>query len=83
MVSMDSERTMLARGIPMNEYAYEGVRRVVYGEGATFVPVCPKCGRFVKADKTIKMNIEGEVKQWTNATCTKDGRIEMPFEGYI
>ena len=66
----------------MTDYAYEGVRRVVYGEGATFVPVCPKCGRFVKADDSV------ETRGWQlvfqpNATCSKCGRVEMPFEGYI
>ena len=65
--------------------AYEGVRRVVYGEdivGATFVPVCPGCGRFVKADATATVNGAGEIKLGPNATCAKCGRVEMPFEGY-
>jgi len=39
----------------MSEYAYEGLRRVVYA-GWQFVPVCPKCGRFVKADDYISLN---------------------------
>ncbi len=59
-------------------YEYEGLRRVAYGdEGATFVPVCPKCGRFVKADNTI----QGVDRP--NATCAKCGRVTMLFEGYI
>ena len=65
------------------EFAYENVRRVVYGDGATFVPICPTCKQFVTADDTLMTNIEGEVKQWVNATCLKHGRVEMPFEGYI
>ena len=35
---------------------YEGDRRVVYGEGLTFVPKCPNCGRYVKADESILAN---------------------------
>ena len=34
-------------------YEYSEIRRVTYGdEGATFVPVCSKCHRFVKAPET-------------------------------
>ena len=66
---------------------YEGMRRIVYGEGATFVPVCPQCGRFVKADDTIEIypegNAEGLVVEGANATCSKCGRVGMLFEGYI
>lgn len=65
----------------MSDYAYEGVRRVVYGEGATFVPVCPKCGRFVKADDYIRVRLE-KLAEKPNATCAKCGRITMPFEGH-
>lgn len=66
----------------MNEY--EEVRRVVYGdEGATFIPVCEKCGRFVKADKEVYFNGLGDLKDEPNATCKKDGRIKMIFEGYV
>lgn len=64
-------------------YEYENMRRVVYhmkDEGeAQFVPVCPKCGRFVKADAKIKIKQiqEGE----PNATCSRCGRVAMPSEG--
>ena len=61
---------------------YEGVRRIVYGEGATFVPVCSKCGRFVKRDDTILMTDDG-IADGPNATCSKCGRTEMIFEGFI
>ena len=64
---------------------YEGVRRIVYGEDdeqATFVPVCEKCGRFVKADKTIRFQYEGPPIK-PNATCKRCGRTSMPFEGYL
>ncbi len=66
------------------DFAYEDVRRVVYGEGATFVPVCSNCGRFVKADKTVGFGgRDGELVPGPNADCSKCGRVEMPFEGFI
>lgn len=64
----------------MNEY--ENLRRIVYGEGATFVPVCVWCGRFVRADKTINYNEREGIRQ-ENATCKKCGRTHMLFEGFI
>ena len=66
----------------MTDYTYENVRRVVYGEGATFVPVCTHCGRFVKADRTARMSDAGLMPA-SNATCKKCGRVEMLFEGFI
>ena len=67
----------------MSGYEYECVRRVVYGEGSTFVPVCEKCGRFVKADDSIMTNVATGKPSEPNATCSKCGRVSMPFEGYI
>lgn len=64
-------------------HEYENVRRIVYGEGATFVPVCTKCGRFVKPDKTIQVNDYKGLRDQPNATCTKCGRTKMLFEGFI
>lgn len=71
-------------------YEYEHVRRVVYGAtspdgggGAWFVPVCPQCGRFVRADATMQFGPDGEYQDGPNATCAKCGRVEMPFEGFI
>ena len=61
---------------------YESLRRVVYGEGATFVPVCPLCGRFVKRDRCVTFTGEGQPRG-PNGTCKKDGRVQMLFEGYI
>ncbi len=64
-------------------HEYETLRRVVYGtsddsEGeAYFVPVCPTCARFVKADDTSAMNGS------PNATCSRCGRVTMLFEGYL
>lgn len=66
----------------MNDYTYEGLRRVTYGD-KWFIPVCPKCGRFVKSDDTIAVNGEGDYVRAENATCAKCGRVEMPFEGYF
>lgn len=68
------------------DYSYENFRRVVYGkgefEGATFVPVCLICRQFVKADEM--MRFQGDtIAAGPNATCSKCGRIEMPFEGFI
>ena len=67
-------------------HEYEGVRRVVYGqgeyEGATFVPVCPSCGRFVKADATKRFQGDTIVRE-PDATCKACGRVEMPFEGFL
>ncbi len=67
-------------------HEYEGVRRVVYGkgeyEGATFVPVCKFCGRFVKADAKVYFQ-GGTIRHGTNATCAKCGRVEMLFEGFV
>ena len=66
------------------EYTYENTRRISYGDtGASFIPVCPTCGKYVKADETMLGNDMGAVKLESNATCTKCGRVLMPFEGYI
>ncbi len=66
------------------DFAYEDARRVVYGEGATFVPVCPNCRGFVRADKAMKFGaLDGELVPGPNADCSKCGRVEMPFEGFI
>ena len=64
----------------MNEY--ENTRRVVYDNGGTFVPVCEKCGRFVRADDEISSGDNG-LKDQPNATCKKCGRTKMLFEGFM
>ena len=66
----------------MVDYEYENVRRIVYEGGATFVPVCEKCGRFVKADKTVEVSEMNGLKKQPNASCKKCGRVEMLFEGF-
>lgn len=68
------------------DYAYENTRRIRYGDAdygyATFVPVCIKCGRFVKADKTMRFR-DDTIADGPNATCSKCGRTEMLFEGFL
>jgi hypothetical protein len=64
------------------EHDYENARRLVYDGGATFVPVCETCGRFVKADETIQVSDGLGLKDAPNATCSKCGRTKMLFEGF-
>ena len=64
-------------------YEYENFRRISYEGGAMFVPVCPNCGRFVKADDSVMVNDWLGLAQQQNATCSKCGRVEMPFEGFF
>ena len=69
----------------MSDYSYPNTRRVTYsnedtGE-AVFVPVCPSCGRYVRADDNITVVSTGLADQ-PNATCSKCGRIQMLFEGF-
>jgi hypothetical protein len=67
---------------------YESVRRIVYGDseseyaGATFIPVCSVCHRFVKADPTIRF-ANDTIAVGPNATCSQCGRTEMLFEGFL
>ena len=62
---------------------YENAKRIVYGDGATFVPVCEKCGRFVVADDSVMVNEETGLVKQPNATCSRCGRTEMLFEGFM
>ena len=72
----------------MNEY--EG-RYVTYNCGeyfgdALFIPKCPTCGRFVKADAKLDFshNMLDDYKFGdTNATCSRCGKVQMPFEGWF
>jgi len=65
------------------EFSYEGVRRIVYDEGACFVPRCIKCGRFVRPDQTIMVSNSRGLKDQPNATCKHCGRTKMLFEGFL
>ncbi len=64
-------------------HQYENTRRIQYSDGATFVPVCQKCGRYVKAHNIIKSNDEVGLEDEPNATCTKCGETKMIFEGFM
>jgi hypothetical protein len=67
----------------MSDGEYINVRRVRYQSGAQFVPVCEKCGKFVKRDKTIKVSEGLGLSPEPNATCKKCGRTRMLFEGFM
>jgi hypothetical protein len=54
-----------------------------YSGGATFIRVCPHCGRFVKAYKKITLNGLGELSDKPNARCKKHGKVKMLFQGFI
>lgn len=59
----------------------EGTPIVSYGpfDGcyALFYRVCPKCGKYVKADEKSRL---GEyLGSDPNATCKRCGRVQMPF----
>jgi len=64
-------------------HQYENTRRIQYEDGATFVPVCRKCGRYVKSHDTIRTNDELGLKDEPNADCSLCGPVKMIFEGYI
>lgn len=65
------------------EHSYAEMRRVSYDGGAVFVPVCERCKRFVKADPTIMVNDATGLSKQPNATCTRCGRVQMLFEGFL
>jgi len=67
----------------MCDFEYENTRRIQYEGGATFVPVCLKCGRFVKANGRIRENDVVGLKDEPNAVCSKCGPTKMLFEGFI
>lgn len=54
---------------------------VVYGDGATFVPKCPVCARYVKPYKRVKVDFEGQPKG-PNAKCKVHGKVQMLWQGY-
>lgn len=61
---------------------YEGAWRIQYEGGATFVPTCMDCHRFVTPDETIRVG-DGGLHPGPNATCSKCGRTRMHFEGFV
>ena len=58
-------------------------RRAVYVSGATFIPVCSFCKRYVKADASIELDYAGGLKDQPNATCARCGRVRLQFEVFI
>ena len=51
------------------------------GNLQAYYRVCPKCGRFVKADKFTRIpEYQGEEP---NATCKKCGRVQMEFCAWL
>lgn len=64
-------------------FDYPEIRRVVYEGGATFVPVCLRCGQFVRADRTIMVSEGLGLREQPNGTCKRCGRVEMSFEGFV
>ena len=66
----------------MDEYDNESLW-VRYTGGATFIRVCEKCGRFVKAYKKITLNGLGELSDRNNGRCKKCGKTKMIFQGFI
>ena len=74
------EKETHIRGV---EGEYENTRRVAYNNGATFIPACIKCGRYVKADDTIRYSEGRGLANEPNATCSKCGRTNMLFEGFM
>lgn len=61
--------------------SYENFRRIVYNGGATFIPVCEICHRFVKPNKIIR--VWNGLKNEPNAICSKCGDTKMIFEGFF
>ena len=66
----------------MKDGNYENMRRITYGEGTSFIPVCQKCKRFVKIPKTAFIDGEGTIKE-PEVECAKCGKSKMIFEGYF
>lgn len=64
-------------------FEYCGGPWIQYEDGATFARVCTKCSRFVRADETVFVNDEVGLKDQPNATCSKCGRTQMIFIGFL
>lgn len=58
-----------------------------YGDGQSgkcgFIRRCPKCSRFVRADKRIYILGLVGIDYYPTATCRRCGRVEMPFLGFV
>lgn len=47
-----------------------------------FLRICIRCGRFVKADSTVRFEWPNLQPRIPNATCARCGRTNMPDIGY-
>ena len=56
------------------------LRKRQYGD-LLFSAVCPSCGELVATDESIQIHANGDYFKQPNATCSKCGRVEMPFYG--
>jgi hypothetical protein len=63
------------------DFEYTDVHRIQYGDGATFIPICEKCRRFIKPPANIKFDHQGQ-PIGLYANCTNCGATTMPWEGY-
>lgn len=66
----------------LDEFAPRAVYPTPEGT-AQFVQRCPKCGRYVTADKIAEFRGEHMRPVDPNATCSKCGRVGMCFEGWV
>jgi len=65
-------------------YEFIEEKRIVYGDGATFVRRCAKCSRFVKAPKTMCFGgVDGRLIEEDNTVCSKCGPTHLIFEGFM
>jgi len=66
----------------------EGPPTITYGDeadefgAATFARVCPTCGRYLTPDPLVTFDGRGQPRGET-ATCSRCGRVAMPFVGYL
>jgi hypothetical protein len=59
---------------------------ITYGDQynpMVFIRRCPQCSRFVKSDESVYSNENTGAITSPNATCSKHGRVSMPFIGYM
>ena len=57
-------------------------KRIIYGDGATFIRRCARCCRFVKAPESMNFNGLEEYVEEDNAVCSKCGPTHLIFEGF-
>ena len=69
----------------IEENSYENVKRLIFSNeehgDAYFIPVCEKCGRFVKVPPQLAFDGYGQPLK-NQLECSKCGITNMIFEGY-